>query len=119
MKKQVNERTYKNDPTPSEVGEYFAAAVNAIREKHQDQIDPKATDWLGQYEAVNDKITLGEIKRHIIARMAEKDEAFSSDYRHEATPEHSFWYRVLGSTVGMNWQIWGLQKQAREVKVNA
>ncbi len=110
------ERHYKDDPTPEETLEYIAEAIESLREETWTRLyeeckgNPEARVTP---EAVSEAITLRDVERRVAEAMAAKDEAFSSDYRHEATPAHSICYRILGSTVGINCQIWDLQKAAK------
>ncbi len=111
--KTKEKRTYDNDPLPSELAEYFADAVTEIREELERTLNPNSKTWLEDYNKLNNQITLGEIRRRLVVIMAAKNEAFSSAYRHEVSPWHSFFYRVLGSTVGLNGLIWDRQREGR------
>ena len=98
-------RTHRNDPTPIEtldrIANAVSALVNAAHEGQEDYSLAVLADGDG-FEAVYAKVTLADIRRAVAVEMAKCGDRFSSDYRHESTPEHSACYRILGSTVMLN-----------------
>jgi len=94
-------RHYDNDPTPEEALAYMAEASDELREEAYGKPgrDMKDVHWAEK------QVTLHDLQCRVADKMRAKGDAFSSDYRHEVSAEHSLVYRILGSTVGVNFLI--------------
>lgn len=109
----MTKRSCNNDPTPDETAQYFSDAVSALTDAAFDVFPAEQyPDYATRIALIEKSVTLDAIKDHIAGAMVAKGQAFSSDYRHEATPAHGIWYRILNGTVSVNARIWDKQKSA-------
>ncbi len=104
-------RRDKREPMPLEVIEYLSHVVAALNENSFDKFPIGCESYMETEQKRYSSITLQDVRAGVAKTMAQKREYFTSDYRHELTPEHALVCRLLGSTVQMNWLIAEAEKE--------
>jgi hypothetical protein len=99
-------------PEPQAILERLAAIVDALVESEWNTFPPNSP-YEETFRAITQRITLADILSHLTHAMAQDNEVFTSDYRHEATALHSIVWRLLAhGTVLLNVDIESKREQA-------
>jgi hypothetical protein len=100
-------------PEPQAILERLAAIVVALVESEWNTF-PFGSPYEETFRAITQRITLADILSHLSHAMAQDNEVFTSDYRHEATALHSIVWRLLAhGTVLLNADIASRQEAAQ------
>jgi hypothetical protein len=105
-------------PEPQQILEYIADACDQMLTQVWKSSDiPIGMPWPEAWQIAAQRINLADIIEQVSKRMAERNERFTSDYRHECTPLHRTVYALLAhGTVQMNRDMDDSVARKNEVK---
>ena len=106
-------------PEPQAVLERLASIVDSFVDAEWKTF-PYGSDYETTFRTIAQRITLADILNHLSYGMAQDNERFTSDYRHEATALHSIVWRLLAhGTVQLNADICTKQRDSAPREVQA